>query len=104
MKQSIKNFKQSALTKSCPHCEHEMNFFLSKELMKNAKIKTCSACDKNFKVDIDYKVLAITALPIAIGVVIIGTLMFGQSQIIMMGSGIIGAVLGFANGSTLSKI
>lgn len=100
MKQSIKNFKQSALTKSCPHCEHEINFFLSKELMKNAKIKTCSACDKNFKVDIDY----ITALPIAIGVVIIGTLMFGQSQIIMMGSGIIGAVLGFANGSTLSKI
>ena len=44
-----------------------------------------------------------TGLPITLGIVVIGTIIFGQSQIIMIGSAIIGGVFGFANGTTLSK-
>jgi uncharacterized protein (DUF983 family) len=103
MNQFTEKFKQTFLTKNCPHCQQEMNFFLSKEIMKNSKVKTCSACNEDFKVDINYKVLAMTAIPIVIGVVVIGSFIFNPSQIVMYGGAIIGTALGFARASTLVK-
>jgi len=99
----IEKLKKAVLIKNCPHCNKEISFFFSKELMQNSKMKTCLECNEKFKVKVNYKIMAYTAIPIILGLSFITTLMFNNSQIAIMFTSAIAGIIGFANASKLIK-